>query len=160
MKFLGIVILGASVIAIGFLLSDYYKIRRRALESAQQLVLFLESEICFSGKDLGEIIKSAAEKECFSPLCFLKDQSFFKEMCQSVERDKKTALLKEDKKILTDLFLNLGKTDIDSQLKQCRLCANKLERAENSAKKEEEQKTRLVRTLSVCLSAALIILSV
>ena len=53
MKILGIVILGASVIAIGFLLSGYYKSRRRALESAQQLVLFLESEICFSGKDLG-----------------------------------------------------------------------------------------------------------
>ena len=98
MKFLGIVILGASVIAIGFLLSGCYKSRRRALDSAQQLVLFLESEICFSGKDLGEIIKARRKRNVFPPFAFSKTKAFLRKCVNRSKGTKKLLYLRKIKK--------------------------------------------------------------
>lgn len=129
------------------------KKRVENLEKIKVLINFIETELRFCRTSVSDLIKSAEKQFACKELRFLSecadfgDNSFPDSWRQAVSRYPPRGLTRQDTELLSDFGARLGTTDVDGQVKICRLYTTLFDARLNSAEGDLVKKGTLYRGL-------------
>lgn len=166
-KALGLLLIVVSGALLGFYAASGLSRRSSALERIQRLIAHIGSQIRYTAAPTGEILKTAAASAEFRSLEFLKAAAGRLDAdgdCHAAWQygvshyGKVTGLTLADVELLQHFGEGLGRTDVEGQLENCRICAEQLTQRLESARREAAAKHRLYLTLGVTGGMAMALL--
>lgn len=164
LKILGSLLLIFACFVTGCVKSKALYKRREFLENLLVFISSLETNLRFSGSDIFTLISVSANSDDTRHLIVdssQTDKAFSELWSANVSGLPKSLALKdEDKKLLTDFGAELGKSDLEGQIKHLRLYQSMFRRQLLSARDEITKKSKLYKTMGlfVGVSAALIMI--
>lgn len=159
-KIFGMVFLTISGVTTGCYFAEKLLSRVQILASLMILVTEIKTKIEFLQQDLFDIFTSIQTQDS-KLLPFINDianlkNAYTRENIKGVIYASK--IDKQDKQVVCDFFSNLGKSNVEAQSQHCEMYLELLKNRLESAKKEEQQKSRLYRSLGIFASAGVVIL--
>ncbi len=161
-------ILGASSF-LGFSLANEYVKRQQELKQLQELMHMLETEIRYMSNLLADAFEKITEdKDTAMALFFRESASILRSESGTGASDAwkravtkysgKTALDKEDEKVLLTFGSMLGNSDTEGQLKNIKLMISRLAEREQNACEKRKKGEPMCRKLGVLAGIAVVVL--
>ncbi len=167
-KFFGACLVLFATTALGHKLAEKYRLRPKQLQELELLLEMAASEINYTASPLPEIMEKLGHRfskstgKLFSNVNRVMVNSEYtpEEAFRKAEDQCKQdlALSEEDWDLLRNLYLNLGKSDIDDQLKHIELCLAHLRNHFKTAQEERKKNERMWRYLGILTGLLLIVL--
>ena len=133
MKYLGLLSILISSVYIGLYLRTSLKSRLTALEQTERMIELIETEVNYMNSDIISLLELLSVQKGFNQLVFINDcLSFMKNgedfdaAWQKAINGFNSALNSADKEILLTFGYQLGKSDLQGQLNNCRLHREKI----------------------------------
>ena len=161
LKIIGCVLIAAAGFYIGYLQSLKLHRRKNFLDRLSVFAQLLSTNIRFNSGDVFSVVNVSADESELKLLNVERDEklSFEYSWNKSVNKlPKKLGLLNSDKELLTELGKELGKTDVEGQLRFIQLFSERLALFRNEAREALVQKTKLYRAMGFFLGATLALL--
>lgn len=148
---------------IGMLISQKYRNREKQLKEIKNAFHILETKIRFTYAPMPEIFGEIAEGTS-GPVSNIfalakekmKETSAGRAWEEAIEEEN-TELRKEDKEVLKELGVLLGKTDVEGQISQIKVTNIFLEEQIEKAGQERKKNEKLYKTLGMVTGLAIII---
>lgn len=162
MKYTFLIILVLSCILIGYIFSRKYRVRKDFFLSLVYLCQKFDIEINYSRERLKNIFDSLEEKHK-SKLCGI-DKNFISFINKEIKLDKDSLFkginfLKENEKdIITMFFKTLGRSDVESQIKEIKNYQIKFDEMSNLAINENKKYGMLSLKLGIITGLLLIVI--
>ncbi len=165
-KLFGAVCIVAGGGGFGFLMATYYKKTIRMLKELISILEIMECELKYRCTPLPQLCRYAAQNRCgpignlFSQLADELDSQIAPdtERCMAAVLDKNGNLEKPLRRILEELGMNIGRFDLDGQLRGLEYtkvtCYEQLHALDNN----KDNRLRNYQTLGLCAGTALAIL--
>lgn len=164
LKILGSLLLVSACFVTGCIKSKALYRRREFLENLLVFISLLETNLRFSGSDIFTLISASANSDDLRYLIVDSSQTdkAFSELWNAnvSELPNSLALKGEDKKLLTDFGSELGKSDLEGQIKHLQLYQSMFQRQLLSAQNEIAKKSKLYKIMGlfVGVSVALVMI--
>ena len=158
---IGIIICSAK---IGILLSQKYRYRLEELDELKNDFKIIENKIKYTYEPLEEIFTEIAEISTYSISELFKNVADnIKEQGREQARKNQVktielSLKKEDKKVLKEFGILLGKTNKEGQINQINFVNELLERQIEKAKTDKDKNETMYKKLGVILGVGLVII--
>ena len=152
-KIVGTLLIVASTTTLGIMYSPAIKKRIDILETIYRFFGEVAEEIRHSRDTTYVILSRLIKSERYKELSFLKEgltnrRGYIEELIRIV--NKQNNLLAEiDKKILTDFFLKLGKTDVEGQMVHSLSCQQRIMQVLKTDKENTMKKAKMMNSLGV-----------
>ena len=166
-RLMGCILIFISCSCLGFIKASSYKARTIELENTLELIRLLNMEIVYKKESLAKTFKKVSEmKSCwFSQVlrsCSLsmQKQNTLKDSWQkALEDNMKNCPLKEnDIKILQDISIGLGKSDIRGQKNIMEPAVIRMETSLTEARQQEKKESRMYRGLGVAAGVVIAVM--
>lgn len=148
---------------IGILLSQKYKYRLDELDELKNNFKIIENKIKYTYEPLEEIFAEVAEISTFSISQLFKNvannikeygaEQAWKSQVKQID----LSLKKEDKEVLKEFGILLGKTNKEGQINQINFACELLERQIEKAQKDKEKNETMYKKLGVILGVGIVI---
>lgn len=134
--------------------------RRDFLNRLSVFMSTLSTYLRYNSSDIFTMIRLSADSSCLSELSVQKSDKPFEELWNtSVEMiPKSVSLTKQDYELLAEIGFQLGKTDIEGQLKHLELCGERLKMQISDAENCISNKSKLYKTMGFFVGASAAIL--
>lgn len=163
-KLIGCVLIVSACFLAGYTMSRNLIVRRDFLKSFIVLLSSLSTNIRYYSSDIFALVSLSAKDEELSYFRFddaLHNQPF------EISWDEKISLLpkslslkKSDKELLCEFGRELGKTDIDGQLKHIELYKTVFEKQLYSAEDEISKKSKLYKTMGLFVGISIALMMI
>lgn len=156
LKLIGGALLILSTFSVGYYKSKCLYNRRDFLKSFLVFISVLSTNIRYNSDDIFTVINISAEN---SNLFFLKiNDDYNKTFCEIwneivLNVPRQCSLKKSDKELLLEFGSQLGKTDVDGQLKHLELYKSIFEKQFSDSQEEISQKSKLYKTMGFFVGA-------
>lgn len=163
-KLLGCIFLISACFLSGYSMSRKLYIRRDFLNSFIHFLSSLSTNMRYNTSDIFIVVSSSAQANNLNYFYFTQEensQSFEQLWTQKVfDLQKSLSLKKTDKELLLQFGKELGKTDVEGQLKHIELYRTVFNKQLSSAEEEINKKSKLYKTMGlfVGISAALMMI--
>lgn len=162
------ILLGLAVIAcsmrIGILLSKKYVFRLEELDELKNDFQIIENKIKYTYEPLEEIFLEIAELSSYSLKELFKNaaENLRKKGAQKAWNDEikcsETSLKKEDKDVLKEFGVMLGKTNKEGQINQIKFVNTLLDRQIEKAKTDKEKNEIVYKKLGLIIGVGIVII--
>lgn len=163
LKFLGCIMLLAATTSTGFMLSRRLSKRRDFLKAFIAFINSVTTNIRYSSADIFTVITSSANSD--SLLYFAIDtaqnlpfEAVWKDKIDNIP--KHLSLTEADKKLLYEFGTQLGKTDVDGQMKHLELYKISFTKQLSFAEEAIKQKSKLYKSMGFFAGAAIALMMI
>ena len=156
LRVLGVFILSISAVLPGFLLSQKLSKRKKYLDELCLLVINIKNSIIDGGESITDILK----RESIGRFVIFKEIDFKNNQSKMVipKLLLENGITQSDTEIIAEFFKNLGVTDAKSQKSYCDFYYGKFCLLADDAKKELNDKGKLLKSLFLSLGAVIFII--
>lgn len=169
LKIIGCMFVLTAAAVIGFLKAEELKMRVKRLEAFKRMMMFLQGELRFHRATLSEAFENVAKRVETPFDQFLGEMAIRLEKHKEGDFDKvwqelskklllKSGFQKEDAQLMELLRSSLGYLDLTMQTETLNLAMVQTETAIHSARKQQEIRGKLYRTMGVTVGALLVLL--
>ena len=160
LKIIGAVLTVFASFSIGCILSKKLYRRRDFLNRLAVFISTLSTNLRYNSSDIFTMISLSADSSCLSELSVQKSDKPFDDLWNDTIEliPKSISLTKQDYDLLAELGFQLGKTDIEGQLKHLELCSERLKMQISDAEDCISNKSKLYKTMGFFVGASAAIL--
>lgn len=166
MKIIGIVFIVISSISMGLRIGSALKKKCTHLQELLNALELFKNELLFSHKPLPKVCADLAESfqegvgRMFANISLLMEENRWMSFKTAMERALGTYPDELPSEILLEFAGNMGKYDLDAQVRGIELASSRIRQILDVMENERGTKSKTYKTLSICAGIAIIILFV
>lgn len=163
LKFLGCILLVGATTTAGILLSRRLYKRRDFLKDFIAFINSVTTNIRYNSADIFTVVALCADSDSLSYFELgtaqnIPFEAVWKDKVDNIPRH--LSLTEADKKLLYEFGTQLGKTDVDGQLKHLELCKISFAKQLSFAEEAIKQKSKLYKSMGFFAGAAIALLMI